>query len=658
MKQLLKGLSLLALVSATGMSAVTTFFSPRSQSVDSANELVGWANDYHINLYDMCGIYGSFSVKAEYQRSFRPSRITRALFGPAIVCPQPCSGPTIPSCGTSGNNECFGDQLVVSGSTVATRGATDLLADYFGLPTDFRSILTFKPRVDNFLVDFNFYLGLDEWLEGLYFRIHAPVVHTRWKLGFDEAVTAAGATGYNAGYFSPRAVTPAGLLSSFSQFVSGSAIPNLNQNAVAGDPVVGFQPLAASRFYGANTCDSSYLKKTRLSDIIMALGWNFWQCEDYHFGLNLRAAAPTGNRPKGLYLFEPIVGNGKHWELGGGLTAHYTFWRSCDYESSLGIYLDANITHLFRARQCRVFDLKGRPLSRYMTAELLGANAGNLFGGAPVTAADAQFANQFAPVANLTRLPVRVSVGVQADVTALLNYTVCGFTFDLGYNLWARSCDKIRLGCGATDPFNGQWALKGTSYVYGFIPGATPGATTAIPLSATNSAATVFAGTANGGSAALNTNPGIDGQAPAFADAAGLTPILNAPVGGVQTNTSIQPVVLTLNDIDICSSKTKGLSHKVFGHFGYTFRDLCNWAPFIGIGGSAEFAQTSSNRNCGTDSCTTAIVNPVAPLIPVGGCSTSNYDCGTSCGDDNNRSCQRASLSLWSVWVKGGISFH
>jgi len=45
------------------------------------------------------------------------------------------------------------------------------------------------------------YLGLDEWKEGLFFRIHCPVVYTRWDLNYDETILNAGTNSYDPGYF-------------------------------------------------------------------------------------------------------------------------------------------------------------------------------------------------------------------------------------------------------------------------------------------------------------------------------------------------------------------------------------------------------------------------------------------------------------------------
>ena len=72
--------------------------------------------------------------------------------------------------------------LHFAGSAVTDRLPNELLADNFGLATDFRGAIFFNPRVENFIADLGFYMGLDCWCQGLYIRLHAPFVHTRWNL--------------------------------------------------------------------------------------------------------------------------------------------------------------------------------------------------------------------------------------------------------------------------------------------------------------------------------------------------------------------------------------------------------------------------------------------------------------------------------------------
>ena len=129
---------------------------------------------------------------------------------------------------------------------------------------------------------------------------------------------------------------------------------------------------------------------------------------------------------------------------------------------------------------------------------------------------------QFVPVANLSTIPVKVSALFQGEFLFKFAYTYRDFQVDLGYDLWARSCDDI-TPCNTQALSCNLWGLKGDAFTFGF-PGISsepenfsieqPG----IPLSATESRASIFSGTNNypygltieGVPLAWNQNPGID----------------------------------------------------------------------------------------------------------------------------------------------------
>ncbi len=564
----------------------------------------------------MCQLYGTFYIVPEYTRSFRDERIAHCLFGQSLNCD--CDCPTIS----------------ISGSQAANRGAKDWLADYFGLPTNYKSIITFEPRVDQFLVDFGLYLGLDEWVEGLYFWVHAPVVHTRWRLNPCEQVdTSIDRNGYAEGYFSPNTVDEQNLVTKALDFFQSKAAPTLGDS-------IAFTPLCYSRWAGPE-CDRR-LTDTRVADLRAILGWNFFQDCDYHFGLNVQAAAPTGTTPEGEYLFEPIVGNGHHWEFGGGLSSHVTLWCSDDEDRSALFYLIANITHLFGAKQHRTFDLKDRGAnSRYMLAERMTQEVvKNLRGGGGV-AATSQFNNAYSPVANLTHLQVKASSAVQVDLTAMFNYTSCGFGWDLGYNFWYRSCEKLSIDCDCSNQLDGKtWALKGDAHVFGFddVDQIGPVPVNFVPLSATQSNATLTSGTNFvDGQVNPQRNPNIDNPQPATGDSSngnGNNTLFATRAFTNQTSTSIQSVLLTLQDIDCDSSRTRGLSHKLFTNLSYTWVDCEDWAPYFGVGAKVEFSQ---NKSCRTNVCPDDSV------------------CDSKICDD---SCPPCNLSEWGIWIKGGLTFN
>ena len=620
-------LSIAALCATCVVSATTIpYLAPRSQGINGARELVGWQTQ--INKWDMCSNYGSFSVTPEFGQTFRQNRITQALFCDALVSTSSC-------CNTSCHNNCNDtccDKILIQGSALEHRNARALLADNFYLPTDYSSEITFKPKVQNFMVDFNYYQGLDKWAEGLYFRIHTPLTYTRWHLNYCEKVLEEGdnraAVGYynSAVVFDPATTTSYGLartdlVDTFEDYVS-------NCKTINSTDTITYNPLNSARWA---KCTKT---KTGLAEITAAFGWNFVRRENFLLGLNIRAAAPTGNRPHGAYIFEPMVGNGKHWELGGGLNMWWTWWRSCDENRDFTMYLDAYATHMFKTRQCRTFDLVKKPLSRYMLAMKFTDDVTNLVGsadeGETFNTPAYQFANVFTPLANLTTIPVDVSYAAQGEVVLKFAYTHCNFQFDLGYDFWGRTCPKIckRCDCCNNGFANNTWGLKGDAFAYGLLANHE----TAVPLSATESAATIFAAGA------------IDNSQLAYNAAHEALYVYVDGAAWPQAHTSVDPVLISENDLDICSAKTKAYSNKLFTHFGYTWKDHECFVPYLGVGGEVEFGCNDKCANSCHNSCNTT-------------CHTScNTDCHNTCNSNTN--CNKFAFSQWGVWLKGGFSFN
>lgn len=576
----------------------------------------------HINLYEMESWYGTMDLGIGYMRSFNNDKIARCLFGDDITC-----------------GDCD-NTILVQGSGVSSRDSKAWLADYLYLNCDYDGSFSLRPLIQNVVVDLDFYLGLDEWVNGMYFRVYGPINYTKWQTRFCAAdPSTVLTTSCSTGYFTPSGDEV--LLSSVADYFAGKAPASVDN--------VTFQALKWAKM---PNCDET---RTGFADLRAELGWNFLQDEDYHLGVGLHVAAPTGNKRNASYVMDPTVGNGNHWELGGTVHGHYVFWRSEDEEKHFGLYVDAVITHLFKATEQRTFDLKNKNNSRYMlaskftktiTSSLAGNTSTTVASG---TAATSQFNLEYAPVANLTTADVKVDVGVQADVTAMFNFTARGFSWDLGYNFWGRSCENIECP-SECDPCNqdsifqtanaNTWALKGDARMFGYA-GATSGGLTvgdSVALSASQSGADIHNGTnaTKTDSTLTNValqNGGVDNSQFAVG---GTTPIrlIHTPVseGGFnvasnQIKTSIQPVFIKSTDVEL--QQTKGLSHTVFTNLSYTW-DRDNWIPYLGIGGSAEFGR---NESC---------------------CDT---DCDTTCSSSCDN-CVYCSLSQWSVWVKGGLSFN
>lgn len=660
---------------------------PRSQSFNAARDLVGWDNPYWgINRKPSDSFYSSLNLVFEYTQTFRGNDLLHCLFGDDLICECGKKNALRITSTASGNNyftffnDISGKEIPVASEFMPDRLPNDWLADYFGLPLDYCGIVTFDPKIDNFILDFNVYLGLDNIAQGMYFKIHGPFVHTQWTLGAREQGSSSDVFSdffgvqYAPGYVSPDSIVDKNKLNRhFLDFTSGYT-PSIDG--------VTWQALCCSRINNDCVCDP--LTRNGFGELRFILGWNFLNNEDgyHHLGTGLYVAAPTGNRlGDSPYLFEPIIGNGKYWEVGAQITAHRIWWHNEAEDKSFATYLEANITHFLSAHQTRCFDLCGKPNSRYMLAYRLQSNARSYQTlDASVDSLGLEYANELAPVANITRRAITSRIDVQGDVALSFAYQSEGFQWDIGYNFWGRSCEKICLRNDCC-PYNvGDWALKGTMFTYGFdVENNQP-----VALAATDSRATINASTRN----TNPTNMFADNSVQALSDGdfvLKVPPFIPSPpapapinlgpfirffiyqdgindpdlVRAFSAHTSETPVLINLDNLDLTG--TRGISHKLFTHFNWVWkhREDSDWIPYIGLGGEIEFGRTE--KACCPSKDTTAN-DPLGEQLDCGlflaGCI--QFDDYISPYPTPNKAskscCVDCAISQWGVWFKVGAS--
>jgi hypothetical protein len=586
---------------------VISFISPRSQGFDTPRVISGWDTITHCPTKE--NFYSTYGFAVEPTSSFRPERINQCLFGQDIVR-------------KDGDDTEWKDFIIVSGSQTENRSPNkDWLADYFGLPTDFSSVVRFRPRVNNVIVEAQTFWGCNNVAKGLYAEIFLPLVYTNCNLDIGEAIIDAGTNSYAPGYFNPNGVKRSDLLNCFSSYIAGYSVPNMSD--------LTFQPLTHGKM-ALCTRHAVHFAELRTN-----LGYDWFIHDRHHIGLKIQGAIPLGTRPHSEFLFEPIVGNGHHYELGGGITAHAAVWENVITEEKVDLFLDVTVNHMFTTKQRRSFDLFGKPNSRYMLAEKMTSDiSDNLKGGEQTPIA--QFNREVSSIVNFTTRDITVSINAQADVALSLSYTYKRNYWTIGYNAWKRGCENITLQCCDSFP-NNVWAIKGDAQVYGFvaasdISGLPVG--TAVPLSATESQATINYGTnlpKEGVSSdpveqaqhiqTAQRNPNIDFPEPAFA---GNNQYLVASLQDTslmnQINTSIQPVLITITDLDLNSAATSGFSNKLFTHFDHHIRTYGRAESHIGLGAEIEFGRQAG----------------LPPEI----------------GEDK---CLNCALSVWGVWLKGSV---
>ena len=550
-------------------------FSPRSQGLDTARWLV--ARHGISNTFDTDEVYGDFSITAEFTRSFKQEKLgkyfTPAYTTTADVCDTSCnscytsscdnscscencystscnnscgscSACYSPSCGLCSGSSCSGSSCVSSccycncftlgddrwylQDNTTLLNQVNVRADDFGMNcTGIVGTARLNPRVSNVIFEFNLFVGLTDSLNGLFVELHAPVVHSWWDPGCCTCVDEICSDSFDECLMSTSSENDVG---------TTDLKTALEGNFTWGDVL---NPLNRARI-----C-SGRQSKTHLADLRLALGYDLYGTDIYRLGLKLVTAAPTGNVAQACYMFEPIVGNGGHWELGGGLSAH-GIWERND-NSSFGLYLEAYVAHMFKSRyQTRTFDLCGHGCwSRYLLLKAFSEN-GTTYQGL-----------ERGP--NVFSQNLKVSVDVVGDASLMFSFKHKTWEFDLGYNFWGRSGEKIKtLSCCIPAS---KYGIKGLAPVCDEDEDVSGDTFTGNLITASKSTIAESAGTAEDESFLFDEDN--------------------------------EPIFISCNDLDCCSAlHPSALSHSLFFHMNGTWNteDDDDMHPFFGIGGKVEWS--------------------------------------------------------------------
>ncbi len=375
-----------------------SFFHARSIGSNKARESAGLANLITWG-YDECS-HGLFWATGEYSSSFNQHGLGQYLF--------------------------FNGSNTMLTGTAAGPGV-DIFSENFLLNDNFSSAITARPNVTYGLIDLNLFYSLDFLCNGLYFLAHVPYVQTSWSVDFKETISFTG-TIISANDLGNPTDTPAPFTSLIAAWNGQATFFDVKE------------PLRFGRVCGKR-------KKARLADVELALGYIILNDECNYFSINVRGIIPTGNTPKGKFLFEPIVGNGHYGEVGAGILGNFFIWEGCS-DDYLTIFVNANIYTMLSSRQQRTFDLTANgPGSRYL---LFKRFVNNLYAGEIVRGP------------NILTLPIHTKNAVHGDCVLMVEYTRCGFIADGGYNLWGRTRDHIELAGKIPANTYGVAGLSGT----------------------------------------------------------------------------------------------------------------------------------------------------------------------------------------------------
>jgi hypothetical protein len=536
-------------------------------------------------------------VAVEYTRSFNGKDIAQTLFG----------NPT---------NMNF-EGLYTTASQNFDRNNFALVADYFGLNTLAQGGISFNPRIENVNLHVQSYAGFDCWVEGLYSQVNFTFSHQKRTLFAGCGCEDTAVTGTQDGQF------PAG-------YMSLHAAPSASDIKTVLGGEFTFGDMQTPWKYGKFKFGSMH--KNAVAGVDVILGYDFWRTYAGSLGLYLQYTAPTGNKPCSEYVFSPVVGNGKHHEIGMGLRASCKLWEN-DCDESLYAYFDGHVTSLLKNHQLRSFDFiyKGLnsafsgTMSRYMLLKELTPN--NVSTGF-------DYAGHLINAINFTTRDVSVRVPVKGDATLRFVYTRDCFDVGFGYNLYGHSHEKIgcldKFACnsdvagkfyglkGATGLYYFDYIDTGSAYIqatpFAFASNATASSSSILGNSPGGAAvdSAVYAGAP--GLKAVDWSSAVDQDVVTsggvLAEADSLLGIITPDNANAYPNAyySNPAVALTTADLDKESAKSPAqLTHKGFVTMNYTWKH-CKWEPYFGIGAEVE-----------------------------GG--------------------HQVDLKQWGVWVKGGFSF-
>ncbi len=174
---------------------------------------------------------------------------------------------------------------------------------------------------------------------------------------------------------------------------------------------------------------------TGVPDIDITLGYKFLNKDQSYISLALGLTVPTGTDADGVYIFEPILGNGQHWGCGANVDGRLTMG---DEDGNISLHINVEYRYLFSHCEYRTIGIKnpnsidGGSIRRWGQYHLIGQF-------------DAETGTSLIPAANRTTVYVETTPGSQLDGIVGITFNTGGFSADLGYNLYARDSEKLFL---------------------------------------------------------------------------------------------------------------------------------------------------------------------------------------------------------------------
>ena len=532
MNKILKGLLVAVLaVSAAQVKADSTssnytnktFLMPRPVGVNLPMEQASFREHVRHSSKKDDGFGADFQVTGFYNASANAANIAKYFLVNSkstigLVGSSKLTGAAVVAAATGDINPNYLIHGITEGTTQAV--GAEVIASVSGIS------LKLAPSHEEYGVRLDWHQDLHKLLKGLYLRASLPVAYVanNPKLTVTGGTAAPAATAGAAAFPTYNAALPA--------FFKGSY--NVAESSAGGAPgaagsLLGFDNQVAL----ANAKINARQSETGVADLDIALGYKFLDKAKYHASLAAAVTVPTGNEAKGVYAFEPIVGNGKHFAFGGNLCAGAQVWSSG--KQNINLNLDLKYRYLFENSEKRTYGLKGYKFGQYVL--LVESNQAN--------AAALAKPNGLIPAANKTTLNTDVTPGSQLDGILGLAYNNGNFNLDLGYNMYFREEESLKIKAGQLT--DNRFAVAAVNY------------------------------NAQGASA----------NAATFPAAAAIANVTDASV-------SAAAAFVTAANLDVSSARTPSqFTNGVYAGLGYIFKSW-DCPLMLGVGGKYDWASKNS----------------------------------------------------------------
>jgi hypothetical protein len=315
----------------------------------------------------------------------------------------------------------------------------ELLLHYVNGTSTLTGISKFEPKQIVYGAQFDYYHRFDKWFEGLYASLCLPFMRVTndINIGIDgDTVGASTAEGIR-----------------LIDILTGKA---LTRGAPADD--------AQDALTANKMCSSA---KSSLGDLTAKVGYKFLEGSKYHMGADVVVVFPTASKPDAQFKWAARTGDCK-WGLGVGTDGSAVLWE--DQDQNLKILGALTYKYLFSGTERRTLGLNNL---RYNSG---AADRINNPIWSEYYLVGRKDTKGLRPLANVTTMDVKVRMGSQLDGTVALAYNNAGFTLDVGYNLFWKEAERVKLKAACSTTGTGwaenTYAVAGNLYESNTVFGA------------------------------------------------------------------------------------------------------------------------------------------------------------------------------------------